>query len=298
VIRFDFDERHVFDHQERALPWFLRVIIADLTFYLLFVFFLGPWIALLWLLWPHHPEKQVAVEDHTPIVFLTPQQIPKVLLRSQPTVATKPAEKPADHIVLPGNPKPFEPGPPPAPEPPKPADQPPPPEPPRPEPEAQIARNNASPPPVSSAGREDTPRAPVTGPIGRALQNLDRYAQTQSSANPFGGGDPVEPGIQLDTKGIDFGPWLRRFKSQVTRNWIIPLSAQSFKGRVVLQFVVHKDGRITDLHIVRPSDIASFTQSSYNAIAQSNPTLPLPAGFPDEACPITVTFFYNELPPS
>ena len=36
---------------------------------------------------------------------------------------------------------------------------------------------------------------------------------------------PTDPGatIQFDTKGVEFGPWLRRFVAQVRRNWFVPL---------------------------------------------------------------------------
>ena len=105
--------------------------------------------------------------------------------------------------------------------------------------------------------------------------------------------DP-EAAIQFDRKGVNFDPWLRRFVSQVKRNWFVPLSAQSFRGRVVLQFVIHRDGRITDLRVARPSDIDSFNRAAFNAIVGSNPTEPLPAEYPDDFAPFTVTFFYNE----
>src|SRR5690348_18263498 len=32
--------------------------------------------------------------------------------------------------------------------------------------------------------------------------------------------------IQFDSKGIDFGPWLRRFTAQVKRNWFVPQVAE------------------------------------------------------------------------
>jgi TonB family protein len=297
VIRFDFDERYVFERTEPALPWVLRVLIADATFWVLFAFFVGPWIALIYLLWPRPVAPQQVAEDHTPIVFMQPAEIPRALLRPQPSVTPPPVPKPADHIVVPGNTKPYEAGDPPAPQPTTKAPEPtPPPEPPQ--PEAQIARNTATAPPVPPTTREDSTSAPVPGGLRRALQNLDRYASlSQSQANPLGGAtDDPDPGFQFDPKGADFGPWIRRFISQVRRNWFVPLAAQSFKGRVVLQFVVHKDGRITDLRIARPSDIQAFTESSFNAIKASNPTQPLPAGYPDEACPFTVTFYYNEQP--
>jgi outer membrane biosynthesis protein TonB len=304
VIRFDFDDRYAFEPAERALPWFARVLIADFAFYLIFAFFVGPWIALLWLLWPQQRPVQVhADEDRTPIVFLQPQEIPRALLRPPPiTVKAPPAPKPADHIVLPGNTRPFEPGDPPAPQPTK-APEPPQPEPPRaepqrPEPEAQIARNTAVPPPVSQQPARDEPRPPVSGPLGRALQNLDRYA-AQTSGNPLGSAtEQRDASFQFDPKGVDFGPWLRKFRAKIVRNWDIPNSAMFFHGHAVLHFLVHRDGTITDLRVLQPASEAAFTTSSHNAIRGTNPADPLPVAYPDESIAFTVTFYYNEEPPN
>jgi TonB family protein len=300
VIRFDFDDRYVFERPEPALPWFLRVLIADAAFWVIFAFFILPWIVIAYLLWPHREiQAQAPPDDHTPIVFMQPAEIPRALLRPQPSVTPKPEAKPPDHIVLPGNTKPFEAGDPPAPQPAQKSAEPPPPEPPRPEPESQIARNSATPPPVPTTSREEA-RPPVAGVLGRALQNLDRYAAlSQTPANPLGGAtDPGSAEIQFDRKGVNFDPWLRRFVSQVRRNWFVPQSAMMFKGHVVLQFTIHKDGRITDVRIARRSDVDSFNRAAFNAIIGSNPTEPFPAEFPDEAAPFTVTFFYNEQPPN
>ena len=65
-----------------------------------------------------------------------------------------------------------------------------------------------------------------------------------------------------------------------------------------MSFNVHKDGRITDVAVVGPSPVDAFNNSSFNAIAASNPTLPLPPEYPSDTCFFTVTFYYNEMPPS
>ena len=111
-----------------------------------------------------------------------------------------------------------------------------------------------------------------------------------------GNGD-FGPSIQFDTKGVDFGPWLRRFVAQIRRNWFVPYAAMSLRGHVVLSFKVHRDGSITDLQIMQPSAIDAFTKSAFNAIKLSNPTVPLPLEFPDENAPFIVTFYFNETPP-
>ena len=115
--------------------------------------------------------------------------------------------------------------------------------------------------------------------------------------NPDGNVGQVGPSIQFDTKGVEFGPWIRRFIAQVKRNWFIPMAAMSLKGHVVLQFRIHKSGAITDLVILQPSSIDAFNNAAVNAIRGSNPTQSLPPEYPDENALFTVTFYYNETPP-
>ena len=132
--------------------------------------------------------------------------------------------------------------------------------------------------------------------LGDALRDLQKYVQQESYNNPNGGVNEFGPAIQFDTKGVEFGPWIRRFIAQVKRNWIVPNSALAMRGRVIIQFNVHKDGSITDLSVVRPSEIDSFNRSALNALMMSNPTTPLPPEYPDDRAFFTVTFFFNESP--
>src|SRR5207245_1172569 len=82
------------------------------------------------------------------------------------------------------------------------------------------------------------------------------------------------PEIQFDTKGVEFGPWIRRFIAQVKRNWFIPYAAMSMKGHVVITFNVHKDGAITDLSVVGPCPVDAFNNAAFGALSSSNPTQP------------------------
>ncbi len=164
-----------------------------------------------------------------------------------------------------------------------------------PKPEQQVARNlpttpNGTPRPVESD-------RPNTGGVLRdAVRNLQRYVQNETFNNPEGGNQDPGSAIQFDTKGVEFGPWIRRFVAQVRRNWFVPQAAMTFRGTVVLQFNIHKTGAITDLKIVRPSEIEAFTRAAVNAIQGSSPTEPLPPEYPDEKALFTVTFYYNEQP--
>ena len=170
---------------------------------------------------------------------------------------------------------------------------PPSPEPPAAEPPRQEARlpdsNRGQPRPL------DVPNT-TNGALRDAMRNFQKYAQNQTFNNPSGGSKDPGQAIQFDTKGVEFGPWIRRFVQKVRRNWFVPEAAFSFRGRVVLQFNIHRDGHITDVVVAQPSDVDAFNRAAFNAILQSNPVEPLPPEYPDDKAFFTVTFYYNESP--
>ena len=136
------------------------------------------------------------------------------------------------------------------------------------------------------------------GSLGEALRNLQRYIPQEQFNNPGGSSDGRDFGpLQFDTKGVEFGPWVRRFIAQVKRNWIVPYAAMSMKGHVVITFYVHKDGSLTDVNVIGPCPIEPFNNAAFGALSASNPTVPLPPEYPTEKAFFTVTFFYNETPP-
>ncbi len=147
-------------------------------------------------------------------------------------------------------------------------------EPPRPQPEEQLAQ--VLPPADLGLRRAPEVSRPAPGALGDALRNLQRYVQNETFNNPQGGQDTPGASIQFDTKGVEFGPWLRRFIGRVRRAWFIPMAAYTMRGHVVIQFNIHRNGSITDVAIVKPSDIESFTIAAYNAIVGASPVDPLP----------------------
>ena len=155
--------------------------------------------------------------------------------------------------------------------------------------------------PGSGPGNPDDPRDPreveTDGLLGRVRETLRRSIDQQSFGNVSGDTGRYGPEIQFDTKGVEFGPWIRRFVAQIRRNWFIPYSVLTNHGHVVLTFHVHRDGSLTDLAVLQPSAIDSFNQSASNALRSSNPTQPLPPEYPDDRVLFTVTFFFNETPP-
>jgi TonB family protein len=168
-------------------------------------------------------------------------------------------------------------------------------QPPQPEPEEELAE--ALPPADLGIRRSPQTSRPAPGALGDALRNLERYVQNETFHNPQGGQTTPGASIQFDTKGVEFGPWLRRFVARVRRAWFIPMSAYTMRGHVVIQFNIHRDGNITDVAVVQPSSIESFNVAAYNAIIGASPVDPLPPEYPSEVAFFTVTFYYNEQPP-
>jgi TonB family protein len=170
---------------------------------------------------------------------------------------------------------------------------------PEPAPEAPVTTAMAEPPPApeltARQGPEPlTPPAPTRTPaLGQAFRNLQRYLQDGTFDNPTGGDTEQSADIQFDSMGVDFGPWLRRFKAQVERNWILPQAAVGAREHsVVIQFSVLTNGTIIDLRVVQPAGLEPLTTAALNALKLSNPTAPLPTDYPSDRVLITVTFRY------
>ena len=138
---------------------------------------------------------------------------------------------------------------------------------------ARVAVGAAAPCAAAAADHDRTAPtgAPPTagGSLGEALKNLQRYVQTYD--NPQGGGGQFGPEIQFDTKGVEFGPWIRRFVAQVKRNWFVPYSAMSHERARRHPVQRAQERPITDLAIVGPCPIDAFNSAAYGALASSNP---------------------------
>jgi len=150
-------------------------------------------------------------------------------------------------------------------------------------------------PRASENGRQSQVQGPSV--IADAIRNVQKYVEKEGFQNLRGGANQeLNQSIQFDTKGVEFGPWIRRFVAQIRRNWFVPQAAMTLRGHVVITFYVHKDGRLTDLQIIRPSGVDGFNSSAFGALASSNPTYPLPPEYPDDRAFFTVTFYFNETP--
>jgi TonB family protein len=60
--------------------------------------------------------------------------------------------------------------------------------------------------------------------------------------------------------------------------------------------MIARDGAISDLDVVRPSEVPPFTKAASDAIRAASPLPPLPDDFPKSEEGVTFCFYYNMYP--
>ncbi|MEW5974284.1 MAG: energy transducer TonB [Acidobacteriota bacterium] len=122
---------------------------------------------------------------------------------------------------------------------------------------------------------------------GRGLGNFDNR-QPNFSVD--------EPTILSDTRGTDFGPWLRLIYFRVRDNWysVIPeLIRSRASGRVVIIFDVMNNGRIENLEVVRSSGLNPYDRAAISSLKLSEPFPPFPSTFSGPKISMQFTYLYN-----
>jgi TonB family protein len=112
-------------------------------------------------------------------------------------------------------------------------------------------------------------------------------------------GQPAE--ILTDTQGVDFGPYMTNIVKTVRQNWytLMPLSVYpptKKTGRLAIEFVVEKNGKIDKMKIDAPSGDVQLDRAAWASITASDPLPSLPREFPGEVLGLRFYYFYNLTP--
>ncbi len=145
----------------------------------------------------------------------------------------------------------------------------------------------------SSAGSQIQEAARATAGGRGVGEGGDYGVGPRSNANVQGGLE-----VLSDTQGVDFGPYLQRVVFIVKRNWynVIPEAAMPpilKKGKVSIEFVILKDGRIGGMQLAGQSGDISLDRAAWSGITASNPFPPLPTQFTGPYLRLRFHFFYN-----
>ena len=145
---------------------------------------------------------------------------------------------------------------------------------------------------VATAGARTATLRPPTPPtpqsrLDEALRNLERFTEDQQAQNA------PQADIRFDTKGVDFGPWVRAFTVQVKRQWFVPITVlRTSAETAVIRFRVLRNGEVTEVELVRPAPTDALNAAALEALKRSSPVEALPAAYPDASVQITMTLNY------
>lgn len=166
------------------------------------------------------------------------------------------------------------------------------------------------------AAPQQTPKFPanfggIMSPGSSIAQAARAVAENRSGGGSFGGGGDYGAGpggtnariygnmeVLTDTQGVDFGPYLSRVLQAVKMNWynIIPEEARPpllKKGKVSIEFVILKDGKIAGMVLRGPSGDVALDRAAWGGITASAPFAPLPTEFKGPYLGLRFHFYYN-----
>ena len=119
-------------------------------------------------------------------------------------------------------------------------------------------------------------------------------------AGPGGSNARIQGNLEVltDTQGVDFGPYLSRVLQAVRMNWynLIPEEARPpllKKGKVSIEFVIMKDGKIAGMTLRGPSGDVALDRAAWGGITASAPFAPLPGEFHGPYLGLRFHFYYN-----
>ena len=142
--------------------------------------------------------------------------------------------------------------------------------------------------------------------VDQLIRRAERAARSNGQNGDNGMGAPIShPGMQSgvevlsDTRGVDFGPYLRQVIQATQSSWdlLIPEAARPpllKKGRVAIQFLIMPDGSIKQMQLVLPSGDVSLDRAAWGGITGAGPFQPLPKQFKGPYLALRFYFLYNE----
>jgi protein TonB len=134
---------------------------------------------------------------------------------------------------------------------------------------------------------------PIPKPTNRAA-----YGEAAPSSIPMANASAANKSVVVQNGdfGSRFGWYVDIIKRTVAQNWYSQLADPnaSMGHFVVVTFVVHRDGSVSDARIAQSSGVPSLDLSAIQAIERVNAFGPLPAGYPGSSVSVAYTFTYDQ----
>jgi len=124
------------------------------------------------------------------------------------------------------------------------------------------------------------------------------YGQAAPSSIPMSAPSAASKSVVVQNGdfGSRFGWYVDIIKRTVSQNWYSQLADPnaSMGHSVVVTFVVHRDGSVSDPRIAQSSGVPSLDLSAIQAVERVNAFGPLPPGYPGSSVSVAYTFTYDE----
>lgn len=145
-------------------------------------------------------------------------------------------------------------------------------------------------PEVKTPTEKSSSRKPTKG---EEVRSGASNVETGGAAVPFGGlarsgGDGVSAQVGLDN--FCCPDYLKLMIQAIRRNWD---QQQGAAGKVVVKYTIRRDGMITQVEVLKPSNNFLLDQESKRAVLKTAQLPPLPAEYPHANLPIQLTFDYQ-----
>jgi TonB family protein len=144
----------------------------------------------------------------------------------------------------------------------------------------------------------------------KAAAAIDWRSAVKSVRGPIGGGDGIDLGnagggdkgyaeqgpLSFETQWYDWGDYAQAMVSRIRVNWYAnmpQLIRTGIAGVVTIRFTIQRDGRLTDVVILKSSGHPPYDFAARKAIELSSPLNPLPRDFPNPNERVTAMFYYN-----
>jgi TonB family protein len=152
---------------------------------------------------------------------------------------------------------------------------------------------------VASAAPVDWRNAIRDVAKSRAVGNGEGFDLGQATGGDKGYTAEAGP-LSFETQWFDWGDYAESMVSKIRINWygIMPdLIKTGLKGVVTIRITIHRDGRISDITILKSSGVPPYDNAAVKALEASSALKQLPADFPKDSERVTFMFYYNmEIP--
>lgn len=123
-------------------------------------------------------------------------------------------------------------------------------------------------------------------------------ASSQSTTQAHPGSQAADVEILSGTRGVDFGPYLKRTLQMIKEMWLplIPEEARppyNLQSDTLIRFTINPDGRIGAMHLDGGDHQVKFDRAAWGAIIGVGQFPPLPTNFSGPGLELRIHFRVN-----